>query len=440
MKIERAKYINQLLNLKDNGRVKVITGIRRCGKSFLLKELYKQKLIELGIEENHIIYISLEDFEYVNLLNPLELDLYIKKMIIDDSKYYVMIDEIQNVYDIIHPMFTNGRIVKAKKSDSEKIGFTQVALGLMNKDNIDLYITGSNSKFLSTDIITEFRDRGDEINVLPLSFREFVNVFGNDYEKAYDEYSAYGGMPRVLMCKNIEEKIKYLNNLYDMTYSKDVMERNSYKNTMELNILTQIIASNIGSLTSPSTIADTFNSVEKLNIGRQSVYNYLRALEEAFLISKVNRVDIRGKKHIGATYKYYFKDLGIRNSRVDFLHKDSGHVMENIIYNELIYRGFNVEVGMIEAFTKNKDGVTIRNKYETDFVATKGGKVYYIQCAYNLYDEEKILQESKSLLLIKDSFKKIIITRQSKSRQYNEHGVLILGVIDFLLNEDCLAE
>lgn len=436
--IERPKYINKLISLRDNGRVKIITGIRRCGKSYLLKELFFKCLKEDGIDDEHYIYLALDDFEKSNLWNPIELNKYIRSLLIDNNKYYVVIDEIQNVYDIINPIFTEGKIIKAKKKDEDSIGFVQIVLGLMKLDNVDLYITGSNSRFLSKDIITDFRDRGDEIHVLPLSFSEFVSEYGDNYENAYEEYSKYGGMPRTLLHSKYEDKEKYLSDLYYLTYKKDVLEHYDKSKFSELDTLTYVIASSIGSLTNPNTIANTFKSVEKIDVSTQTIYSYLEELEDSFLISKVGRYDIRGRKHIGALYKYYFSDLGIRNARLDFMHDDKGHAMENIIYNELVYRGFEVEVGVVEVYSKDSNDKTIRINYETDFIAKKGSRKYYIQSAYDIQNENKYRQETKSLSLINDSFKKILVTRQTMPVTHDNDGITTIGVIEFLLNDDSL--
>lgn len=439
MIIERNKYLNKLIKYKDNGRVKIITGIRRCGKSFLLKEIFKNYCLGHGVDEKHFIILPLDDFQNIKLYNPIELDKYIRSLIIDEKKYYIVIDEIQNVFDIINPILTDGKIVKAKKTDEDKITYINVVLGLMQIPNVDLYITGSNSRFLSKDIITDFRDRGDEIHVLPLSFSEFASVYHGTIESAYEEYTLHGGMPRTLFLKDANDKEEYLYNLYALTYSKDVFERHKYKNSTELDMLTKVMASNIGSLTNSNTIANTFKSEAKIYTNKQRVDTYLEDLEDSFLLSKVNRFDIRGRRQIGALYKYYYADSGLRNSRLNFLHRDSGHLMENIIYNELIYRGYSVEVGVINSFSK-ENNKTIRKNYETDFVVRKGSKVYYIQSAYDILNEEKYIHESKSLSLIKDSFKKMIVVRQTGPIRHDEKGIATIGIIDFLLNENHLDE
>lgn len=435
----RTKYLKELITLKNNSRVKIITGIRRCGKSFLLKNIFKKSLLDSGIKDDHIIYLELDDYKNNNLLNPLNLYDYVKKEIVDQERYYLIIDEIQKVIPIINPILTEGKIIKANNDDEDSITFTTIILGLMKIENLDIYITGSNSKFLSSEIMTEFRDRGDEIHVMPLSFKEYCEGLNiNNVEKAFGEYLIYGGMPLTATYEDYTRKEKYLTDLFNLTYHKDVEEHNGIRNIHELEILTKVMASNVGNLTNYITITNTFNSQLKVNINKDTINDYINHLIDAFIISKVNRIEVRGKKHIGAQYKYYFVDSGLRNSRLDFLHHDYGHMMENIIYNELKYRGFSVEIGVVEVYSKNKENKTIRITYETDFVASKGNNKYYIQSAYSLYDEEKIEQEKKSLKNINDSFKKIIITRESLPIRRDENGIVIMGIIDFLLNDDSL--
>lgn len=349
--------------------------------------------------------ISLDDISNLNLLNPIELNKYIRNKIQDNNEYYIVLDEVQNVITIKNPILTNGKIIKAKKNDEDIISYVNIVLGLIQIPNVDLYITGSNSKFLSSDIITDFRDRGDEIHILPLSFSEFLKEFSGSKEEAYEEYSLHGGMPLSLISANENDKEQYLYNLYSLTYAKDILERHKYKNSIELDTLTKVISSNIGSLIKSNTLVNAFKSNDKSNISKEKIEDYLKSLEESYLIKKVNRFDIKGRKQIGALYKYYFSDIGIRNSRLNFLHKDLGHVMENIIYNELIYRGYSVGIGIIESFSK-ENNKTIRNTYETDFVVKKGSKFYYIQSAYNINNEEQYDREIRPLVLINDSLQK----------------------------------
>lgn len=439
MRIDRDLYVNKLVSLMNNKRVKIITGIRRCGKSYLLKELFSSYLLNNGIDKNHIIYLALDDLKNNHLLNPLSLDAYIRQIIHDDKTYYIMIDEIQRVFSIVNPVFTNGKIKKAKKDDEDAITFVNIILGLMQLDNVDIYISGSNSKFLSKDIMTEFRDRGDEIHIQPLSFSEFVNAHENrNVSNLFNEYLLHGGMPLTLSFDSDDKKEEYLKNLFSLTYHKDVEERNKIRNVKDLETLTKVMASNVGSLTNPNTIANTFRSKEKSNITQETIDLYLKHLEDAFILTKVDRIDVRGRNHIGATYKYYFADPGLRNARLDFLHRDDGHVMENIIYNELIRRGYSVQVGVVEAYSKDENDKTIRTKLETDFVASVGSKYYYIQSAFKMDTPEKEEQERKSLTHIHDSFKKIIVTRDSGPIRRDEFGIVYMGIEQFLLDENSL--
>lgn len=439
MIIHRDIYINQLSDLMNNSRVKIITGIRRCGKSYLLRELFSEYLLAKGVKKNHIIYLALDDMSNNHLLNPLSLDSYIRNLIKDDEKYYVILDEIQRVFPIVNPIFTEGKIVKTKVEDDNAITFVNVVLGLMQINNVDLYITGSNSKFLSKDVMTEFRDRGDEIHVQPLSFSEYVGALKpSNVDYALNEYMLYGGMPLVLSFRSDERKKEYLKNLFKLTYHKDVIERNNIRKSKELETLTEILASNVGSLINPKKISDTFLSVEKTKIDSDTINSWLIYLNDAFIIEKVNRFDIRGRKHIGALYKYYFADSGLRNARLNFLHRDDGHVMENIIFNELKHRGFSVQVGVVEVYSKDNEGVTQRFSLETDFVASLGSKYYYIQSAYRMSSETKINQERKSLINIEDSFKKIIVSRDSSPIRRDENGIMYIGLEQFLLDKNSL--
>lgn len=436
MNIERTRYIKRLFAYSNNGRVKIVTGPRRSGKTYLLKELFKSELLARGVKEDHFLYLSFEGSDNLELRNPLKLEEYVKSLLRDGENYYLVIDEPQNILSILNPALTNGELVLAKKDDPNAIGYVQVALSLMKIANLDIYISGSNSRFLSKDILTDFRDRGDEIRVLPLSFSEFVSLKGDDHERLYEEYSLYGGMPLILSYESDEEKEKYLKNLYLLTYQKDIAERHKVKDEDALNDLAAVLASSIGSLSNSSKIALTYNSKGK-KTNDAFVGECLSYFEEAYIIQKAERYDIRGRKKIGALCKYYFTDVGIRNSLLDFLSPDYGHVMENIIYNELIYRGYSVEVGIINAFSK-ENGVSKRNTYETDFLIRKGSRRYYIQSCYSLLGEETYERESKPLRLIHDSFKKIIVTRKGGPIRRDAYGITQMGIVDFLLNEDSL--
>jgi len=435
----RKLYINKLISLMNNHRVKIITGIRRCGKSFLLKELFADHLRSQGIAEDHIIYLPLDDLSNNHLLNPLILNEYIRGLIKDQGTYYIMIDEIQRVISIVNPVLTNGKIVKAKKNEEDAISFVNIILGLMQLENLDIYISGSNSRFLSKDIMTEFRDRGDELHIQPLSFAEYVEAYDSKKTNTlFNEYLLHGGMPMILSFDSDDQKEEYLKNLFKLTYHKDVEERNNIRNTNELETLTKVMASNVGSLINTSTIANTFRSEEKSNITKETIDQYLGYLEDAFILTKVSRIDIRGRKHIGATYKYYYADPGLRNARLDFLHRDDGHVMENIIYNELIRRGYSIQIGVVEVYSKDENNKTVRTTLETDFVASLGSKCYYIQSAYRMDTKEKEEQERRSLINIQDSFKKIIVTRDDGPVRRDEYGIVYMGIERFLLDENSL--
>lgn len=434
--INRPKYLERITSLMNNGRVKIVTGARRSGKSYLLAELFRKELSSKGVPDDHFIFLSFEGNENRELRNPIELERHIKSLLQDDSNYYLVIDEAQNIYSILDPLFTNGKIVATKMDDPHAITFISVVLSLMKIKNLDIYVTGSNSRFLSKDIVTDFRDRGDEIHVLPLSFSEFASCQDKDKEALYEDYSLYGGMPLVLANETSFDKESYLKNLYELTYAKDIVERNRIQDAEAVDVLTSVLADSIGSLTNSKKLSATFLSKNK-KITDDTITSYLSFLQDAYLVDKVERYDIRGRKKIGALYKYYFTDVGIRNARTNFLSRDSGRVMENIIYNELIYRGFSVEIGVINGY-KKVDGVTKREDYETDFLVKKGSVTYYIQSCYSLNDEETYERETRPFKLINDSFKKIIITRTSGPIRHDEYGITEMGIIDFLLREDSL--
>ncbi len=409
--IPRPKYLQSLVNKKENGLVKIVTGIRRCGKSYLLDPIYKNYLLEQGVKEDHIIKIDLDERENRQYLNPDELNKYVKNSIKDEQMYYVIIDEVQKVDD-----------------------FESVLNGFLHIKNLDVYVTGSNSKFLSTDIITEFRGRGDEIKVLPLSFSEYSSVFSGTIEEAWNEYTIYGGLPRILSFKTEEEKSKYLINLFTETYLKDIVERYNIQRTDILDALVNMISSSIGSLTNPKKLADTFSSNDIKDASINTIIAYLNYLEDAFLINKAERYDVKGKKYISTPYKYYFADIGLRNARINFRQQEESHIMENIIYNELKYRGYNVDVGVVEI----RENDTSRKQVEVDFVCNQSYKRYYIQSALRLPTREKTIQEERPLLNIGDNFKKIIVTKDTTRHWITEEGILIIGIQEFLLNENSL--
>lgn len=429
--IERKKYLDKLISRKQNGLVKVITGIRRCGKSYLLFNIYKEYLKSIGVEDECIICLALDDDENIRYRNPLELGKHIRSLTADESKdYYVFLDEIQKVVTIQNPYIEGAE---------DKISFVDVVLGLMKHDNIDLYVTGSNSKMLSSDILTEFRGRGDEIRVNPLSFAEFYNAFEGDRHDAWQEYYTYGGLPLVLAKKTHEEKARYLQTLFDTIYLSDIMDRNSLVHEKNLlDDILNIISSSIGSLTNANKITNTFKSERQVNIGNFTVSKYLDFLIDAFLIYKASRYDVKGRKYIGSPYKYYFSDVGLRNARLNFRQQEENHIMENIIYNELCGRDFNVDVGVVEYCYKDEEKKSKRAHLEIDFVANKGSKKYYVQSALTVADEEKREQEVRSLNRVGDSFKKIVVVKDNVIPWHDDNGILYIGIEQFLLDETAM--
>ena len=429
--IERKKYLDKLISRKQNGLVKVITGIRRCGKSYLLFNIYKDYLKSIGVEDECIICLALDDDENIRYRNPLELGKYIRSLTADESKeYYVFLDEIQKVVTIQNPYV---------EGVEDKISFVDVVLGLIKRDNIDVYVTGSNSKMLSSDILTEFRGRGDEIRVNPLSFAEFYNAFEGDKRDAWQEYYTYGGLPLVLAKKGHEEKAKYLGTLFDTIYLSDIMDRNSLAH--EKNLLDDIlnlISSSIGSLTNANKIANTFKSERQISVSHATVSKYLDYLIDSFLIYSASRYDVKGRKYIGSPYKYYFSDVGLRNARLNFRQQEENHIMENIIYNELCIRDFNVDVGTVEYCYKDAEKKSKRAYLEIDFIANKGSKKYYVQSALTVADEEKREQEIRSLKRVGDSFKKIVVVKDNIIPWHDDDGILYIGIEQFLLDENAM--
>ncbi len=415
MEIKRDIYLEQLKIRKNNGMIKIITGIRRCGKSFLLFVLYKKYLLENGVDKDHIIEIALDGIENEELRDPKKCFQYIKNEIKDEQMYYLLLDEVQFM-----PRFE------------------EVLNSLLRIHNIDMYVTGSNSKFLSSDIVTEFRGRGDEIRIYPLSFAEFYAAFGGDYDDAWNEYMIYGGLPQVVQFSVERQKAEYLKNIFTNVYIKDVVERNKIHNVDEINTLIDILASAIGAPTNPTKISNTFKSDRGIIYNNKTISNHIDYLAEAFLISKANRYDIKGRKYVGANLKYYFSDVGLRNARLNFRQQEPTHIMENIVYNELLVRGYNVDVGIVDVMAKNVDGKRVRKQLEVDFVVNQGSQRYYIQVAYDMTSEEKQTQELNSLRNIPDSFKKIIIINGTKKPWRNDEGFVIMGMKYFLLNADSL--
>ena len=412
MEIKRDFYLKELIDRIDNGLIKIVTGIRRCGKSYLLDPIFKDYLIKEGISKDHIIKLSLDERANHKYLNPDELDKYVRSLIIDDEKYYLILDEIQEVEE-----------------------FESVLIGFMHINNLEIYVTGSNSKFLSSDIITEFRGRGDEIRVYPLSFSEFFSVFEGTEEKALNEYYTYGGLPLTLLAKTDNAKTNYLKTQKDNVYINDIIERNNVKNKEEFEMLLQIIALDIGSLTNPLKLSNSFKERDrKSTMTDKTIYNYLGYLQDSFMIEKARRFDVRGKKFIETPQKYYFTDMGIRNSFLDFRQSEEiSHTMENVIYLELRKRGYNVDVGSVEIREKNT-----KKQLEIDFVATKGNNKIYIQSALEMKTPEKVAQEQKSLLNVNDFFKKIIIVGDNVKKSRYDNGIIIMSIYDFLLDANSL--
>lgn len=413
--IKRDIYLQKLIDKKENEMIKVITGIRRCGKSYLLDPIYKKYLLSTGVKEDHIIKLELDSIENKEYLDASKLYNYVMDKIQDDKMYYILLDEIQKVDD-----------------------FESVLNSFLRKNNLDIYVTGSNSKFLSTDIITEFRGRGDEIRVYPLTFREYLPACNKDIDEALKEYITYGGMPYILSRKTDEEKSKYLNNLFNNTYINDIVERNNIQKNEILESLINILASSVGSLNNPLKLEKTFKSKGFKNVTAKTINTYIDYLIDAFMINKALRYDVKGKKYINTPSKYYFTDIGLRNVRLNFRQQEDNHLMENIIYNELLVRGFNVDVGVVEYTTKDKNNKKMRKQLEVDFVCNKGSNRYYIQSAYSIPTKEKMEQEEQSLIKIDDFFKRIIIVENDIKLWRNEKGIVIMGLKQFLLDDNSL--
>ena len=415
MDIKRDKYLNDLINRMHNGMIKVVTGIRRCGKSYLLFHIFKNYLLEKGIPESHMIMIELDQRKNKKYRDPDAILDYIESLISDDEPYYIILDEVQMLNE-----------------------FEEVLNSLLHISNADIYVTGSNSKFLSKDVITEFRGRGDEIHIYPLTFKEFMEAYEGDIYHGWAEYVVYGGLPLTVTMKTEEQKIHYLTNLFQETYLKDIMERHRIEKTQELEDLVNILASAIGSLTNPPKIEATFKSVIQSAISLNTIRQYLEYLEDAFIINKANRYDVKGRKYIGTPLKYYFEDVGLRNARLGFRQIEETHLMENIIYNELRSRGYSVDVGMVEKRGKDINGKEYKNQLEIDFVANLGSKRYYVQSAFSMPTEEKLIQEKASLINVNDSFKKIIVVKDVVNVTRDEAGITTMSIYDYLLKENSL--
>ena len=415
MNISRNSYLNQLVAGQENGLIKIVTGIRRCGKSYLLFKLFHDCLISKGVKENHIVKIALDDLMNEELREPHALLKHIRERIQDEGMYYVLLDEIQLVPN-----------------------FHEVLTSLLHVRNADVYVTGSNSKFLSKDVVTEFRGRGDEIHLHPLSFSEFMQGYQGDKWNGWREYYTFGGLPLILSLETEQKKSEYLKNLYESVYLVDILERNKVRNKAEFDELARIIASSIGSPCNPTKLSNTFKSVKNVTVSSASIARYLSYMEYAFLIEKSVRYNIKGKKYINTLSKYYFSDLGIRNALLGFRQQEESHIMENIIYNELRTRGYHVDVGMVEERTTDRNNKTIRKQYEVDFVANQGNRRYYIQSAFAMPDEAKTRQETASLTRIDDSFKKIIVVKDDIMPKRDENGIVTIGIMDFLLQPDSM--
>lgn len=415
MEIQRNFYLQKLIDRENNGLIKIVTGIRRSGKSYLLNTIFCNYLNKKGIDNDHIIKVALDSEESLPLLEPMALTNYVKKRIKDDKIHYIILDEIQKANN-----------------------FVAILNGFLRLPNVDIYVTGSNSKFLSSDIVTEFRGRGDEIKMYPLSFSEFCSVYNGRIEKAWKDYYTFGGLPLVLLQKTDEAKMNYLSGQLNNVYINDVVDRNDIKNQLELSVLLEIISSSIGSLVNPLKLSNTFKSVSDSSISDKTLATYLQYLQDAFIIEKSKRYDIKGKKYMSTPSKHYFTDLGIRNAVVNFRQTEETHIMENVIFIELRMRGFNVDVGLVEATEKQKDGSRTKKKLEVDFVANKGNNKYYIQSAFNASLIEKREQEERSLIKINDSFKKIIVVRDDIKPYYDDNGILTIGLFDFLLEQNSL--
>lgn len=415
MEIKRDIYLDRLIRREKNGLIKIVTGVRRCGKSYLLFNLFHNYLLDKGVKEDHIIEIALDDRSNKELRDPDNMLKYVKKRIVDRDTYYIILDEVQLLSE-----------------------FEDVLNSFLHIRNADVYVTGSNSKFLSSDVITEFRGRGDEIRIYPLSFREYSSVYEGSADEAWDDYFTYGGLPLILSRETAEEKAEYLMSLFQKVYLSDIIDRHKVRNQEELDELVDILASAVGSLTNPLKLANTFKTVKKKTISDKTLKKYMDYLMDAFLVSKAVRYDIKGRKYIGSPSKFYFEDVGLRNARLNFRQMEENHIMENIIYNELRIRGYHVDVGLVEQFGKNSENKTTKKQLEVDFVATKGSERYYLQSAFAMTTPEKQAQEERPLNAIGDSFKKIIIVRDNIKVRRNDMGIVTIGIRNFLLDKNSL--
>lgn len=430
--IQRNKYLNELIKYKNNGFPKVITGIRRCGKSYLLKEIFIHYLIENGVSRDNILLIELDDAKNAKQRDPLELDKYVRDFCLGKEMCYIFIDEIQKVYKIINPNLTKGEHILATQNDQETISFVDVILGLSREKNIDLYVTGLNSKMLSSDIVTEFRDKAINIKLTPLSFEEFYNYRGGYKTEALYEYMQYGGMPLCVL-KEGDSKKDYLKSLFETTYFRDILERNNLRKSESLDELCNILSELTGEMINSEKISNTFRSVKKENIDKQTVDKYISYFQDAFILREARRYDIKGKKEIGALKKYYFTDTGLRNARLNFAFPDDGQILENIVYNELIYNGYTVNVGVFDTIEKDKNGKSIRKNNEIDFFARKHNKNFYIQVCDYFSNIDTKNRELRPFFKVKDQIQKIIVINRPINETRDENGFTIIGITDFLL-------
>lgn len=428
MDIKRDRYLNQLIAKEKDGMIKIITGIRRCGKSYLLNVLFRKHLLENGVDEQDIVMLALDEDINARYRNPLELGKFIRKTCEDKSRFfYVLLDEIQKVDNIQNPYLSD--------NPNEKIGFVDVLLGLKKLPNVDLYVTGSNSRMLSVDILTEFKDRGEEIRVNPLTFDEFMSAYQGDSRLAWTEFMMYGGMPLVMSKKGHADKAAYLKGLFEQTYITDVIERNKLRGAKDmLEDILNYLASSVGSLTNATKLMNTFKSTRNISISHNTISSYIDCFIDAFILKKAERYDVKGRKYIGAQQKYFFSDIGLRNARLNFRQQEENHIMENIIYNELTARGFSVDVGVVETLTTNTEGKRQRSQLEVDFVCQRDHSRYYIQSALTVAEESKRQQEIRSLMKIRDSFVKIVVVKDYIMRWTDDAGILYIGIEDFLLN------
>ena len=415
MEIKRDIYLDRLIRREKNGLIKIVTGVRRCGKSYLLFNLFHNYLLDKGVKEDHIIEIALDDRSNKELRDPDNMLSFVKERIVNRDTYYIILDEVQLLAE-----------------------FEDVLNSFMHIRNADVYVTGSNSKFLSSDLVTEFRGRGDEIRIYPLSFREYCSVYEGSTDEAWDDYFTYGGLPLILSRETAEEKAEYLMSLFQKVYLSDIIDRHKVRNQKELDELVDILASAVGSLTNPLKLANTFKTVKKKTISDKTLKKYMDYLMDAFLVSKAVRYDIKGRKYIGSPAKFYFEDVGLRNARLNFRQMEENHIMENIIYNELRIRGYHVDVGLVEQFGKNSENKTTKKQLEVDFVVTRGSEKYYIQSAFAMNTQSKQEQEERPLNAIGDSFKKIIVVRDNIKVRRNDMGIVTIGIRNFLLDENSL--